>query len=52
MIGVKFPQNFLPHMMNGFHPLVSQWFLEAIGEPTSAQHAGRILRSYGSGEKL
>ena len=40
MIGVKFPQNFLPHMMNGFHPLVSQWFLEAIGEPTSAQRRG------------
>src|SRR6187549_2776977 len=26
--------------MTGFHPLVSRWFLEAIGEPTSAQRRG------------
>ena len=26
--------------MIGFHPLVSRWFLEAIGEPTSAQQRG------------
>ena len=25
---------------SGFHPLVSQWFLESIGEPTSAQRRG------------
>ena len=29
-----------PHMMTGFHPLVSRWFLEALGEPTSAQRRG------------
>jgi ATP-dependent Lhr-like helicase len=27
-------------MMTGFHPLVSRWFLDAIGEPTSAQRRG------------
>ncbi|HLG56701.1 MAG TPA: DEAD/DEAH box helicase [Vicinamibacterales bacterium] len=27
-------------MPSGFHPLVSQWFLESIGEPTSAQRRG------------
>jgi ATP-dependent helicase Lhr and Lhr-like helicase len=27
-------------MMTGFHPLVSRWFLEALGEPTSAQRRG------------
>jgi Rad3-related DNA helicase len=27
-------------MMAGFHPLVSRWFLEAIGEPTQAQLRG------------
>jgi ATP-dependent helicase Lhr and Lhr-like helicase len=27
-------------MMTGFHSLVSRWFLEAIGEPTSAQRRG------------
>jgi len=27
-------------MMNGFHPLVSRWFLDALGEPTSAQRRG------------
>src|SRR6186713_1785816 len=27
-------------MLSGFHPLVSRWFLEAIGEPTSAQRRG------------
>jgi ATP-dependent Lhr-like helicase len=26
--------------MTGFHPLVSRWFLDAIGEPTSAQRRG------------
>jgi len=26
--------------MTGFHPLVSRWFLEAIGEPTTAQRRG------------
>jgi ATP-dependent helicase Lhr and Lhr-like helicase len=26
--------------MTGFHPLVSRWFLEAIGQPTSAQRRG------------
>jgi ATP-dependent Lhr-like helicase len=25
---------------SGFHPLVSRWFLESIGEPTSAQRRG------------
>jgi len=27
-------------MLSGFHPLVSLWFLESIGEPTSAQRRG------------
>ena len=27
-------------MMTGFHPLVSRWFLDTIGEPTSAQRRG------------
>ena len=27
-------------MPSGFHPLVSRWFLESIGEPTSAQRRG------------
>jgi ATP-dependent Lhr-like helicase len=27
-------------MMTGFHPLVSRWFLESIGEPTPAQRRG------------
>ena len=27
-------------MQSGFHPLVSRWFLESIGEPTSAQRRG------------
>src|SRR6476469_3649484 len=27
-------------MLSGFHPLVSRWFLESIGEPTSAQRQG------------
>ena len=27
-------------MMTGFHPLVSRWFLAALGEPTSAQRRG------------
>src|SRR5688572_21086771 len=27
-------------MLSGFHPLVSRWFLESIGEPTSAQRRG------------
>jgi ATP-dependent Lhr-like helicase len=27
-------------MMTGFHPLVSRWFLETLGEPTSAQRRG------------
>ncbi len=27
-------------MMTGFQPLVSRWFLESIGEPTSAQRRG------------
>ena len=27
-------------MLTGFHPLVSGWFLESIGEPTSAQRRG------------
>jgi ATP-dependent Lhr-like helicase len=26
--------------LSGFHPLVSRWFLESIGEPTSAQRRG------------
>ncbi|HEY6614547.1 MAG TPA: DEAD/DEAH box helicase, partial [Vicinamibacterales bacterium] len=26
--------------MTGFHPLVSRWFLDALGEPTSAQRRG------------
>jgi ATP-dependent Lhr-like helicase len=26
--------------MTGFHPLVSRWFLDAIGEPTAAQRRG------------
>ena len=26
--------------MTGFHPLVSRWFLESIGEPTAAQRRG------------
>jgi ATP-dependent Lhr-like helicase len=30
----------LPIMLSGFHPLVSRWFLESIGEPTSAQRRG------------
>ena len=32
--------------MTGFHPLVSRWFLEAIGEPTTAQrHGWEAIRS-------
>jgi ATP-dependent Lhr-like helicase len=32
-------------MMTDFHPLVSRWFLESIGEPTSAQRRGwRAIR--------
>ena len=27
-------------MPSGFHPIVSRWFLESIGEPTSAQRRG------------
>ena len=27
-------------MLSGFHPLVSRWFLETIGEPTPAQRRG------------
>ena len=27
-------------MLPGFHPLVARWFLESIGEPTSAQRRG------------
>ena len=27
-------------VLSGFHPLVSRWFLESIGEPTSAQRRG------------
>src|SRR6476469_3093594 len=27
-------------MLSGFHALVSRWFLESIGEPTSAQRRG------------
>src|SRR6186713_1847567 len=27
-------------MLSGFHPLVSRWFLDEIGEPTSAQRRG------------
>ncbi len=27
-------------MLSGFHPLVSRWFLQSIGEPTSAQRRG------------
>ncbi|HYJ95443.1 MAG TPA: DEAD/DEAH box helicase, partial [Vicinamibacterales bacterium] len=27
-------------MMTGFHPLVSRWFFDALGEPTSAQRRG------------
>src|SRR6187549_75821 len=27
-------------MLSGFHPLVSRWFLESIGEPTAAQRRG------------
>jgi ATP-dependent Lhr-like helicase len=27
-------------MITGFHPLVSRWFLDALGEPTSAQRRG------------
>ena len=27
-------------MLSGFHPLVSRWFLESIGEPTPAQRRG------------
>jgi len=27
-------------MLPGFHPLVSRWFLEEVGEPTSAQRRG------------
>jgi ATP-dependent helicase Lhr and Lhr-like helicase len=27
-------------MMTGFHPLVSRWFLDSIGEPTAAQRRG------------
>jgi ATP-dependent Lhr-like helicase len=26
--------------LSGFHPLVSRWFLESLGEPTSAQRRG------------
>src|SRR6185295_7632439 len=26
--------------LSGFHPLVSRWFLETLGEPTSAQLRG------------
>ena len=26
--------------LSGFHPLVSRWFLESIGEPTSVQRRG------------
>ena len=49
-------------MPSGFHPLVQQWFLESIGEPTSAQlrgwdaiRAGRhtlIAAPTGSGKTL
>src|SRR5215510_12606253 len=27
-------------MLSGFHPLVSRWFLDEVGEPTSAQRRG------------
>jgi len=27
-------------VLSGFHPLVSRWFLESIGEPTAAQRRG------------
>ena len=27
-------------MLSGFHPLVSRWFLDSIGQPTSAQQRG------------
>jgi len=27
-------------MLSGFHPLVSRWFIEEVGEPTSAQRRG------------
>ena len=30
----------VPIMLSGFHPLVSRWFLESIGEPTPAQRRG------------
>src|SRR5688572_2273427 len=30
----------VPTMLSGFHPLVSRWFLESIGEPTPAQRRG------------
>ncbi len=33
-------------MLTGFHPLVSRWFLESIGEPTAAQRRGwQAIRS-------
>src|SRR4030095_13073877 len=35
---IDFPSGLPP--MTGFHPLVSRWFLEAIGEPTTAQRRG------------
>src|SRR5688572_17242689 len=31
---------FDPIMLPGFHPLVSRWFLESIGEPTPGQRRG------------
>jgi ATP-dependent helicase Lhr and Lhr-like helicase len=40
MIGSGFLPQGIPSMMTGFHPLVSRWFLDAIGEPTSAQRRG------------
>src|SRR5262245_59466483 len=27
-------------MLPGFHPIVSRWFLDEVGEPTSAQRRG------------
>jgi ATP-dependent helicase Lhr and Lhr-like helicase len=40
MIEINFSRRTSPTMMTGFHPLVSSWFLQTIGEPTSAQQRG------------
>ena len=38
-----------PHPLDGFHPLVRDWFIETLGEPSAPQREGWPAIASGEG---